>query len=291
MNQSTWNGLHGGECNLTGQQSPIDITSSSASTTCTSIGALEAIKYSKTATNIDVHFKTNEHTWEVELINGSYGKAKITWENKDYKLHQYHFHSPSENTIDGKFFDMEMHHVHKNADGRALVLAVMFKVVEGLADDYLATFWGKFPTNTTHQPKGQLKVPYDVSGFLPKDWATNYYYYLGSFTTPPCTVDTVWLVLKEPVKISATQRDKFRSGINAISPNQLLKSSATPAGVTTPWDIQLGVDNRPVQAMGSRVVCSSKSTTATLDTCRLALNAFIVMLMSFSVMVSSHGLW
>lgn len=41
-----------------------------------------------------------------------------------FELLQFHFHGPSEHTIDGKRFALENHFVHKSAAGRLAVLGV-----------------------------------------------------------------------------------------------------------------------------------------------------------------------
>lgn len=41
-----------------------------------------------------------------------------------YELLQFHFHSPSEHTVNGKFYDMELHLVHKNDRGELVGIGV-----------------------------------------------------------------------------------------------------------------------------------------------------------------------
>jgi carbonic anhydrase len=41
----------------------------------------------------------------------------ITLDKQTWILQQFHFHAPSENTVHGKKYAMEMHLVHKNAEG------------------------------------------------------------------------------------------------------------------------------------------------------------------------------
>lgn len=40
---------------------------------------------------------------------------------------QYHWHAPSEHTVDGHLFDAELHFVHTNAEGQYAVLGVFFR--------------------------------------------------------------------------------------------------------------------------------------------------------------------
>ena len=61
----------------------------------------------------------NGHTVQ---INPSVSPV-INYEGKNYQLLQFHFHTPSENRIDGHASASEMHIVHKASDGSLLVIA------------------------------------------------------------------------------------------------------------------------------------------------------------------------
>ena len=47
-----------------------------------------------------------------------------------YKPLQFHFHYPSEHSIDGELMDAEMHIVHQNDDGDLAVLGIFFDLGE-----------------------------------------------------------------------------------------------------------------------------------------------------------------
>lgn len=61
------------------------------------------------------------HSIQVNYGSGSY----IEVDGQRYDLLQFHFHSPSENNIGGRPFDMEVHMVHKNIEGSLAVVGVM----------------------------------------------------------------------------------------------------------------------------------------------------------------------
>lgn len=179
----------------------------------------------------------------------------IVWKGKAFFLTQFHFHSPSENLVDGKHFDMEAHFVHQAEDGQILVLAAMLDAQDDVPNPYLSEFWDGFPRNITTENAKEIDSPYaNEKGLLPADQF--YYFYNGSLTTPPCTIDTDWVVLASPVNISLAQRDSFRRGISNISANQLVVVNSTPDGVALPWDCSIGVDSRPIQPLGNRTVWS-----------------------------------
>jgi len=206
------------------------------------------------STKLFVEQQANGHTWQVTMPTNESRAVDIAWRGKDFFLTQFHFHSPSENLFNGRHFDMEAHFVHEAEDGQILVLAVMLDAHDGHAPNrYLAEFWNGFPGNITDEFDKTIDSPYATqSGILPED--KSYYFYNGSLTTPLCNIDTDWVVLSTPVKISLGQRDSFRQGVSSIADNQLVVVSNTWNGVTLPWDSSIGVDVRPAQPLGNRTV-------------------------------------
>jgi carbonic anhydrase len=141
----------------------------------------------------------NGHTIQIDYEAGS----TITVDGQNYELKQFHFHTPSENHIAGKAFPMEAHLVHADKDGHLAVVAVMFE--EGAENTSLTTLWAAMPRqadSATHLP-----AKASAEGLLPPH--RGYYRFTGSLTTPPCTEEVTWLVMKEPVKASHEQIAKF----------------------------------------------------------------------------------
>jgi len=87
-------------------QSPIDVTNQS---TVAVAGSTLTIEFPDTAT---AEFENVGTT--VEVVMEGKG-AKTTIAGKEFELKQFHFHSPSEHTIDGEYFPLEMHMVHEAA--------------------------------------------------------------------------------------------------------------------------------------------------------------------------------
>lgn len=116
-----------------------------------------------------------------------------------YQLTQFHFHRPSEETIEGKRYAMVLHLMHRADDGEVAGVAVL--LVAGRPNAALAPLWQHLPAQ-----EGQLAVPgleLDPADLLPA--ARGYYTYLGSQTAPPCSEGVRWFVLKTPVEVSAAQ--------------------------------------------------------------------------------------
>lgn len=143
----------------------------------------------------------NGHTVQINIVNGS--SVKI--DNIKYELKQFHFHTPSENNINGKSYPLESHFVHASKDGRLAVVAIMFE--EGEENPILKKIWSKFSII-----KKNIKIPIeltsnDIENIMPTNKA--YYKFMGSLTTPPCSENVKWNVFKVPVKISKKQIQQF----------------------------------------------------------------------------------
>jgi carbonic anhydrase len=172
------------ECKLGTHQSPIDIRAAKAAD-------LPAITFNYQPSPLAVI--DNGHTIQVNYAPGSW----IDVGGARYELVQFHFHKPSEEKIDGKPHAMVAHLVHKNAEGKLAVVAVLLD--GGGASATIDAIWKNLPA----EKEKAVVVPgvsVDASTLLPKDHA--YYTFQGSLTTPPCSEDVRWLVLKSPVRIA-----------------------------------------------------------------------------------------
>jgi carbonic anhydrase len=178
-------------------QSPIDITSATAGGTAT-----WSFNYASTSLRIahTEHMEEivdNGHTIQVTVAEGS----TFTFGDKTYQLKQFHFHTPSEHTIDGQHAPMEMHLVHQAEDESLAVVGVLFKEGKTLNPN-LAKIISHMP-RTKGESKHLENVVLQISDHIPQQ--TEAYHYIGSLTTPPCSEDVQWLVLKAPMIVSADQ--------------------------------------------------------------------------------------
>ena len=173
-------------------QSPIDIRDASA------LDLVDiAFHYRDTAATI----ANNGHTIQVDVAAGSH----IIYNGITYELLQFHFHSPSEHTIDGEAAPMEIHFVHRDPNSGALAV-VGILLAEGVADnDAYAAVFDAIPAEAG-EPQA-LSSPLALDALLPKKRA--YYTYNGSLTTPPCSEIVRWLLLDTPVELSAAQVAAF----------------------------------------------------------------------------------
>lgn len=141
----------------------------------------------------------NGHTIEVTLGAGN----AITIMNRRYELQQFHFHRPSEERIDGKGFDMSMHLVHRDSAGRQAVVALL--LARGMAQNTIQQVWNNLPLEKNQVVKPSTVL--DVTDLLPLQ--REYFIYMGSMATPPCSEGVLWMVMKQPVQASPAQMALF----------------------------------------------------------------------------------
>lgn len=177
-------------CSAGKNQSPINLTGMVE-------GDLPALKVNYKAGGNEV--LNNGHTIQVNYAPGS----TMTVGNRSFELKQFHFHSPSENTIEGHSYPMEAHFVHADKNGNLAVIAVMFKL--GKHNSELEKAWARMPEENGQ--KHALENAVDANILLPHDHA--YYRFNGSLTTPPCSEGVNWFVMKFFDAASKEQIEKF----------------------------------------------------------------------------------
>jgi carbonic anhydrase len=160
-----------GLCSSGREQSPIDITSAKE----IELPAVDIHTPSEQEVAVlnqagVIHELDNGHTIQ---INSKTGET-MTVGDKTYTLVQFHFHAPSEHTVDGEHFPMEMHFVHQGNDGGLAVVGVLLE--EGAANP---------------------------------DVGTGFYHYDGSLTTPPCSEGVKWYIRRTPTQLSKEQIAAF----------------------------------------------------------------------------------
>ncbi len=143
----------------------------------------------------------NGHTIQ---INSKTGET-MTVGDKTYALVQFHFHAPSEHTVDGEHYPMEMHLVHQAEDG-ALAVAGVF-VEEGTENPGIAPLWAQLPEG--RGTEATVRVPTEFADRIFSGDATGVYHYSGSLTTPPCSEGVQWYIRRTPTQFSKDQIATF----------------------------------------------------------------------------------
>lgn len=161
------------------------------------------------------------HTVQVNVGEGL--SLKIS--GRRYELLYFNFHRPSEERVDGRAYDMVMHLVHKNDEGQFAVVAVLLE--KGGENSLIQTLWNNLPLDQNIEVAPVDVI--DLNKILPESRA--YWTYMGSLTTPPCTEGVLWMVLKQPIPVSAEQVAIFsrlyRNNARPLQPSngRLIKES------------------------------------------------------------------
>ena len=176
-------------CSKGQNQSPINITRS--------INAdLQPIGFDYATRTTEIW--NNGHTIQANYSAGS----NITLEGNNFELKQFHFHASSEHQINGKYFPLEVHLVHANAQGNLAVVGIMFEI--GAQNTTLDQIIQKMPQYANEK---QALTSINATALLPE--SKSYYRYNGSLTTPPCSEGVRWVVMKNPITASQSQMDAF----------------------------------------------------------------------------------
>lgn len=177
-------------CSSGTRQSPIDIRNGIAV-------ELEEVRFDYRASGFSVI--DNGHTVQANVAPGN----SIEVMGRRFELVQFHFHRPSEEHVNGRRFDMSVHLVHKDLDGKIAVVAVLLE--RGGAQPVVQQVWNNLPLEKNLALAAS--TPLDPNALLPQD--RRYFTYMGSLTTPPCNEGVLWMVMQQPVPVSPQQIDIF----------------------------------------------------------------------------------
>lgn len=184
---------HAGLCEQGRRQSPIDIVAPQRM-------ALPPLQFDYRAAPL--RLVNDGHTVRVRFANGS----RLVVGKERYTLQQFHFHLPGGDRIAGEEFAMGMHFTHKSASGQLMTLVLLFRV--GSENPALAAL----PPHLGAPGEPEHTVAHetvDAAAWLPAQRA--YYVYDGSLTGPPCTEGVRWMVMKQPLQLSAAQLARLKS--------------------------------------------------------------------------------
>ncbi len=149
-----------------------------------------------------IHADHHEHNLHMNYDKGS----TLDVGDKPYSLREFHFHAPSEHTIQGRHFGAEIHLVHEHQNGDKVVVGIFLR--KGHHSDLFEEILMSLPKAAEHQesnssislagllpggllPRGTLPLfvtslsagtPRSSSGQKSSDQA--YFIYMGSLTTP-----------------------------------------------------------------------------------------------------------
>mmetsp|Transcript_22436 Transcript_22436/g.42947 ORF Transcript_22436/g.42947 Transcript_22436/m.42947 type:complete len:607 (+) Transcript_22436:61-1881(+) len=232
VQESTWGGL----CKTGHEQSPINVVTASTQKV---VGQKPIITHMSTRAS---YVKNTGHGFQVfETSPKSHKYDKAAAANKyvsvddasgsakgysmingeKFNFYQVHWHTPSENTVNGQSFPLEAHFVHQLDDAalhgtyhRLAVIGLLYELgTDDECNEFLDKFWNTFPTL-----KGVTEYTgddFDMNTKLTAELSHGYYHWYGSLTTPPCTEGVSWNLLKKTEKVCQGQVDRLKAALAA----------------------------------------------------------------------------
>jgi len=213
------------------QQSPIDL----ANTATIELPDVELVTPSDQEVEVlnqagVIDALDNGHTIQINTKTSE----TLTVGDETYALVQFHFHAPSEHTVDGEHYPMEMHFVHQADDGALAVASLLIE--QGDHNDGIGPLWEQLAE--APGTEATIRIPPDFAEDLFGGDATGIFHYTGSLTTPPCSERVKWYIRKTPTQFSKEQIAEF----------------------TAVYDH----NNRPVQALNDRTIYLDANPTITV---------------------------
>lgn len=119
--------------------------------------------------------------------------------------------SPSEHTVQGKNFPLELQFIHHDTLGNSVSVAVF--VEEGDENSFFNAILNNIPAKNE---SATINEEVDIYSLFPQ--SPDYWYYMGSTTTKPYADSVKWFVMKEKISFSGAQIKKV---VDAIGTNQV----------------------------------------------------------------------
>ena len=244
------------ECSDGKEQSPIDLPRVGGPGGAVKSKVLPLFRYKETdmkETNSKIEYKENV----IQLNNDGFGEV-VTLDGIAYQAEKIVWHTPSEHTIDGKSFGMEMQIVHtsqmKGSMHKKFILNILFEVYPGIFNKFiegLDFFNLPSPSTPEHELKSKLLID-DIFFDMEKEehrslQNLDYYTYSGSVSAPPCDQHTINLVTATPVLIGSTTVRLFEEALKI--PDMVDQQGNVIVGQTGQFK-----NNRKTQPLNARKV-------------------------------------
>jgi carbonic anhydrase len=179
-------------------------------------------KYKFTKTSTKAYADNGLIKFEYQDYNNNDNNYFILNKNK-YHIKNFHFHSHAEHSINGKFYDTEMHMVGYDNQKSILAVGVLFKICK---TNEIRGPSGK--TNEIRGPSGKTSNPFikefiehipkinngetvlvniDLNILFDSLDIDSFFHMNGSLTTPPFEPGVKWILYKNPIHISKEDYD------------------------------------------------------------------------------------
>ncbi|OAY38044.1 alpha carbonic anhydrase 7-like [Manihot esculenta] len=164
------------------------------------------------------------------MLKWETGAGTLEINGTEYVLKQCHWHSPSEHTINGKKFALELHMVHESQDGKAAVVGILYTI--GRPDSFLSSLTDRLRLvagTGENETIAGIVNPKEI-----KIGSRKYYRYMGSLTTPPCTENVIWTIVRKVRTVTKEQVRLLRVAVHDES-----NTNARPVQLTNGRPVQL----------------------------------------------------
>lgn len=147
-----------------------------------------------------------------------------------YRLWQVNFHSPSEHTLNGQRFPLEMQMMHMSISGeKHLAVVVVLFDSSGTDNAFLDRVtkhglpdgdWDQIVINreSLSEPGANTAPGHSDLDFLSVLKGAGFYSYTGSLTLPPCETQVQYIVRQESVGATVMQLEEWSNILKATSP-------------------------------------------------------------------------
>jgi carbonic anhydrase len=182
-------------------QSPVNITGGPID-----LSTVLSVNYNN-STPTDI--TNNGHQFQVQYPTNNPSDT-ITVNGTVFDLAQFHYHDPSEHTVNGLGYPMEEHFVNTSASGAETVVGVFIQL--GAHNNALDPILNAASTLSAANSKTTLSTV-DFAGLLPS--STQGWFYEGSLTTPPLSQTVNWFVFSTPITMDFGQLQKYEAAAKA----------------------------------------------------------------------------
>jgi len=162
----------------------------------------------------DSCFVVNEGDFISVTANGNFLvlPSEDDYQGVEIELKKMFIKSPSEHTVDGEHYALELQFFHLSPTNEKVIVAVFVK--EGQENLELK----KIIPNISKRKKSELVQNVDFYNLFQQNPA--YWTYSGSSTNDPY-VDATWYIMQEPIEASADQINKIESIIGSNDVKQI----------------------------------------------------------------------
>ncbi|CAL5048642.1 unnamed protein product [Urochloa decumbens] len=198
-------------CSVGRLQSPIGLSDTVAALVDTPAGRRMVRSYRPAAASL-----VNRGHDVMVRFNSNPGGVVI--DGVPYRLRQMHWHSPSEHSVNGRRYALELHMLHQSdggggAGGRYVVVAQLYKFSRTRRDRTIHRL-ERYIRRVGRRRNHEVLIDEVVDPRQPVSRSNVYYRYTGSFTTPPCTEGVTWVVGHQVRRVTRRQVRLLRDAVD-----------------------------------------------------------------------------